>query len=107
MSILDKVVSKYREKDNEKRNILKILLTVDESGNSLWLIDEAIKIASLIPEYKNSVIYVTDFEKAKNEILHLQGKAELEYSRRKKLAPVDKKQKKKYSLWGKNITLLS
>src|SRR5699024_12492386 len=100
VSILDNIVSKYHEKDNDNRNILKILLTVDESGNSLCVIDEDIKIASLIPEYKNSGIYVTDFEKAKNEILHLQGKAELEYSRRKKLAPVDKKQKKKYSIWG-------
>lgn len=69
----------------------RILLAVDGSDNSLRATDEAVKIASLIPECKIEVIYVADFEKAKNDTLHSQGKEGLEYSRRKKLVPVEKK----------------
>ncbi|HLR68499.1 MAG TPA: universal stress protein [Virgibacillus sp.] len=76
----------------------RILLAVDGSENSLRATDEAVKIASLIPKCKIEVIYVADFSKTKNEILHSQGKEELEYSRRKNLVPVEEKIK------SKNIT---
>ena len=76
----------------------KIVLAVDGSENSLRATDEAVKIASLISECKIEVIYVADFSKAKEEILHSQGKEELEYSRRKILVPVEEKIK------AKNIT---
>lgn len=73
----------------------RIVLAVDGSENSLRATDEAVKIASLIPECKIEVIYVADFSKSKNEILHSQGKEELEYSRRKTLVPVEEKIKLK------------
>ncbi len=67
----------------------RILLAVDGSENSLRATQEAVKIASLIPECKIEVVYVADLSKVKNEILHSQGKEELEYERRKKLAPAE------------------
>src|SRR5699024_8465281 len=67
----------------------KIVLAVDGSENSLRATDEAVKIASLISECEIEVIYVADFSKSKSDILHAQGKEELEYSRRRKLAPVE------------------
>lgn len=73
----------------------RILLAIDGSENSLRAADEAVKIASLIPKCKIEVIYVADFSKSKSEILHSQGKEDLEYSRRKKLVPVEEKIKAK------------
>lgn len=73
----------------------KIVLAVDGSENSLRATDEAVKIASLISECEIEVIYVADFSKSKSDILHAQGKEELEYSRRKKLVPVEEKIKSK------------
>ena len=68
-----------------------ILLAVDGSENSLRATDEAVKIASLIPDCQIVVVFVADFSKSKNEILHAQGKEELEYARRKKMLPVEEK----------------
>lgn len=68
-----------------------ILLAVDGSENSLRATDEAVKIASLIPDCQIIVVFVADFSKSKNEILHAQGKEELEYARRKKMIPVEEK----------------
>jgi len=73
----------------------KILLAVDGSDNSLRATDEAVKIAALMAECTIDVIYVADFSKAKDDILHSQGKEELEYSRRKKLIPIKEKIKAK------------
>lgn len=67
----------------------RILLAVDGSENSLRATQEAVKIASLIPECKIEIVYVADLSKVKNEILHSQGKEELDYERRKKLAPAE------------------
>lgn len=69
----------------------RIVLAVDGSENSLRATDEAVKIASLIPECKIEVIYVADFSKSKSEILHSQGKEALQYSRRKKFVLVEEK----------------
>lgn len=67
----------------------RILLAVDGSENSIRATEEAVKIASLIPECKIEILYVADLSKVKNEILHSQGKEELEYTRRKKIAPIE------------------
>ena len=67
----------------------KILLAVDGSENALRATTEAVKIASLLPKCVIEVVYVADFSKSRNEILHAQGKEELEFSRRKKLYPVE------------------
>lgn len=71
----------------------RILLAVDGSVNSLRATDEAVKIASLISDCRIGIIYVADYSKSKKEILHSQGKEELEYTRRKKLAPIEEKVK--------------
>lgn len=67
----------------------RILLAVDGSENSMRATNEAVKIASLIPESKIEVVYVADLSKVKNEILHSHGKEELEHARRKKLSPME------------------
>lgn len=67
----------------------KVLLAVDGSENSMRATEEAVKIASLIPDCKIEVVYVADFSKSKKEILHSQGKEDLEFSRRKKLSPIE------------------
>ncbi|AWP25260.1 MULTISPECIES: universal stress protein [Paenibacillaceae] len=67
----------------------RILLAADGSENSLRATKEAVKIASASPNSKVEVVIVADFSKAKSEILHAQGREELELNRRKKLAPVE------------------
>ena len=47
------------------------------------------KIASLNQQCQIEIVYVVDYSKSKNDILHAQGKEELEFSRRKKLTPVE------------------
>lgn len=67
----------------------RILLAVDGSENSLRAAKEAVKLVSLSPGCNVEVISVADFSKSKSEILHTQGKEELELKRRQKLAPVE------------------
>lgn len=74
----------------------RILLAVDGSKNSIRATEEAVKIASLIPQCKIEVVYVVDLTKVKNEILHSQGNEELEYARRKRLSPIEEKIKSKH-----------
>ncbi|EJR99098.1 universal stress protein [Bacillus cereus] len=71
----------------------KILLAVDGSEHSLRATQEAIKIASLANECTVEIVLVVDYAKAKNEVIHAQGKEELELSRRKKLLPIEEKLK--------------
>ena len=66
----------------------KILLAFDGSKNSLRAAAEAVKIASMHSECQVDIVYVADFSNSKKEILHAQGKEELEFSRRQKLLPV-------------------
>lgn len=73
----------------------RLLLAVDGSENSLRATDEAVKIASLISDCRIEIIYVVDYSKSKNEILHSQGKEELAYTRRKILSPIEEKAKSK------------
>ncbi|MEE3953613.1 universal stress protein [Peribacillus frigoritolerans] len=67
----------------------KILLAVDGSENSLRAAKEAVKFASLVNECVIEAVYIVDFTKAKSQVLHAQGKEELELSRRKKIQPVE------------------
>ncbi|MEK3890344.1 universal stress protein [Bacillus sp. FSL K6-3431] len=73
----------------------KVLLAVDGSENSLRATKEAVKLASLVTKCIIHVVYVADFSKSKNEILHSQGKEELELSRRKKLYHIEELLKSK------------
>ncbi len=66
-----------------------ILLAMDGSDNAMRAAQEAVKIASLNPDCKIEVVYVIDFSQAKKDILHAQGKIDAEYTRRKKLLPVE------------------
>ncbi|MGM8215978.1 universal stress protein [Bacillaceae bacterium W0354] len=66
-----------------------ILLAVDGSNHSLRATKQAINIASLVNDPFIEVVLVADFSKAKNEVLHSQGKEDLEHSRRKRLAPIE------------------
>ncbi|MBT2618993.1 MULTISPECIES: universal stress protein [unclassified Bacillus (in: firmicutes)] len=68
-----------------------ILLAVDGSEHSLRATEEAVKIASLIENCTIELVYVVDFSKAKEEVLHSYGKEELELSRRKKLLPIEER----------------
>ncbi|GAB4074679.1 universal stress protein [Barrientosiimonas marina] len=69
----------------------RILIAVDGSEHSLRATDEAVKIATLTKKSFIDVILVADFSKAKNEVLHSQGKEELKISRKKKLFHVEDK----------------
>ncbi|WP_242282143.1 universal stress protein [Bacillus cereus group sp. BfR-BA-01346] len=71
----------------------KILLAVDGSEHSLRATQEAIKIASLANERTVEIVLVVDYAKAKNEVIHAQGKEELELFRRKRLLPIEEKLK--------------
>ena len=68
-----------------------ILLAVDGSEHSVRATEEAIKIARLSPDSQVEVVFVADFSKAKDEVLHAEGTAGIEVARRKKLAPVEEK----------------
>lgn len=70
-----------------------ILLAVDGSEHSLRATQEAIKIASLVNKCMIEVVIVVDFSQSKNEVIHAQGKEELELSRRKKLLPIEEELK--------------
>lgn len=70
-----------------------ILLAVDGSENSIRASQEAIKIASLATECMIEVVVVLDFSQSKNDVLHANGKEELDLSRKKKLLPIEEKLK--------------
>lgn len=70
-----------------------ILLAVDGSENSIRATQEAVKIASLSKECVIEVVVAVDFEKSKNDVIHSQGKEDLELSRRKQLLPIEEKLK--------------
>ena len=70
-----------------------ILLAVDGSEHSLRATKEAIKIATLVNDCAIEVVYVVDYSKSKDEVLHSQGREELELSRRKKLLPIEEQLK--------------
>ncbi|MET4654881.1 MULTISPECIES: universal stress protein [unclassified Exiguobacterium] len=68
-----------------------ILLAVDGSDHSVRAAEEAIKIARLSPDSQVEVVFVADFGKIKDDVLHTKGTAGLEVARRKRLAPVEEK----------------
>ena len=56
-----------------------ILLATDGSEHSLRAAKEAVKIASLVKDCVVEMVLVADFSQTKNEVLHSQGKEELNY----------------------------
>lgn len=81
----------------------KILLAIDGSEHSLRAANEAVKMASLSNDSKIKIVYVADYAKAKNEVLHSQGKEELEYVRRKRLQPIEEILKANQVTYGVEI----
>lgn len=69
----------------------KILLAVDGSEHSIRATDEVIKIASMSENCQTDIVLVADFAKAKQEVIHATGRAELDLIRRKRIEPVAKK----------------
>ena len=67
-----------------------ILLAADGSKNSLRAAQEAVKLAGAASDSVIEIVYVIDFNKAKNEVLHSSSAESLELERRAKLAPVEK-----------------
>lgn len=71
----------------------KVLIAVDGSEHSFRAAEEAIKIARMAKDCVIDIVLVAEFSKSKKEILHSQGKEELEFSRRKLLFPLEEKLK--------------
>ena len=67
-----------------------ILLAADGSKNSLRAAYEAVKLAGATSDSLIEVVYVIDFNKSKNEVLHASSTESLELERLAKLAPVEK-----------------
>ncbi|MCM3388168.1 universal stress protein [Ureibacillus chungkukjangi] len=67
-----------------------ILLAADGSNNALRAANEAIKIASLSNESVIDIVYVADYEKTKEDVLHASSADELMIERRKKIQNVEK-----------------
>lgn len=66
-----------------------ILLAADGSENSMRAAKEAVKLASLTPDAFIDIVYVADFDKVKNEVLHAGSAESLELTRRRKVAPIE------------------
>ncbi|WP_432353458.1 universal stress protein [Sporosarcina sp. A2] len=63
----------------------KILLAADGSENSIRAAREAARIANCSDDCKITITFVADFDKAKESVLHAQGKDSLELSRKRQL----------------------
>lgn len=68
----------------------RILLAVDGSDHSVRAANEAVKLAEGSPESQVTIVFVADYDNAKNEVLHSGSSMELDLQRRKKLQPVEK-----------------
>lgn len=67
-----------------------ILLAADGSKNSIRAAKEAVRLAGAMPDSLIEVVYVIDFDKAKNEVLHANSVESLELERRAKLVSIEK-----------------
>ena len=66
-----------------------IVVAVDGSENAFRAAQEACKIAKLHEEALVDIVYVADFEKVKNEILHAGSTGALELMRRQKTVKIE------------------
>lgn len=67
----------------------KILVAADGSDHSKRAAYEAVKMAKANPDSFITLLYVIDYEKARNEILHSQSSDEVHFERRKHLVPLE------------------
>lgn len=68
---------------------IRILLAVDGSDHSERAAKEAVKLASGSAESQVTIVFVADYDNAKNEVLHSGSSIELDLKRRKKLQPIE------------------
>ncbi|HSI68546.1 MAG TPA: universal stress protein [Planococcus sp. (in: firmicutes)] len=66
-----------------------ILLAVDGSEHSIRAAKQAGSIASGSDDAVVTIVYVADYDNAKNEVLHSGSNVELDLQRRKKIQPVE------------------
>jgi nucleotide-binding universal stress UspA family protein len=66
-----------------------ILLAVDGSEHSIRAAKQASSIASGSDDAIVTIVYVADYDNAKNEVLHSGSNVELDLQRRKKIQPVE------------------
>jgi nucleotide-binding universal stress UspA family protein len=66
-----------------------ILLAADGSENSMRAAKEAIKLAGTLPDSLIDIVFVADFNKSKNDVLHAGTAEKLELERRRKLMPLE------------------
>lgn len=69
---------------------MKIAVAVDGSNNGIRAAKHAILLAQHLPKAELEVIYVTDYDKAKDERLLTQNEASLALTREQKIHPVVK-----------------
>lgn len=67
----------------------RILLAVDGSDHSVRAANEAVKLAAGSADSQVTIVFVADYDNAKNEVLHSGSSLELDLQRRKKLQPVE------------------
>ena len=67
----------------------RILLAVDGSAHSERAAKEAFKLASGSAESQVTIVFVADYDNAKNEVLHSGSSMELDLKRRKKIQPIE------------------
>lgn len=67
---------------------MKIAVAIDGSDNALRAAKHAIELARYIPESQLEILYVVDYDKAKNERLLTQSPESLSLQREHKVQPV-------------------
>ena len=67
-----------------------ILLAADGSENSIRAAREAARLANCSDDSTITIVFVADFDKAKQSVLHAQSKDSLEIKRRTQLAPIER-----------------
>lgn len=67
----------------------QILLAVDGSEHSERAAKEAVKLASGSAQSQVTIVFVADYDNAKNEVLHSGSSLDLDLKRRKKLQPIE------------------
>ena len=66
-----------------------IMLAADGSENSIRAAREAARLANCSDDCTITIVFVADFDKAKESVLHAESKDSLELTRKKQLKPVE------------------
>lgn len=71
----------------------RILVAVDGKEQSPAVIEEVIKLSLAIEEIVIHLLYVTDYDRARREVLHAVDQQSLEQQRRERLKPLEQQLK--------------